>query len=182
MKSTHFPLPTEDAVAILPSDYPDPSIVRVGAEFFLTNSFNDYAPGLLIWRSPDLLHWTPIAHALPDYLLALGLGPDGVVLRYKKQVICCSQDPATSVTLKIVNDHHETDLWFKIGKGNWQKAPHGFDISGWNHNTLGGFLGFRAGLYAAGSGEAAFRDFKYRPLKYQSISVRPAVTSSYATG
>lgn len=49
---------------ILHGDFPDPSIVRDGNDYYLTNSAYDYVPGLLIWHSGDLLHWKPICHAL----------------------------------------------------------------------------------------------------------------------
>src|ERR1035438_6156499 len=49
---------------ILGGDHPDASPIRVGNEFFLTHSSFDYAPGLLIWRSADLVNWRPVAAAL----------------------------------------------------------------------------------------------------------------------
>ncbi len=47
-------------------DYADPSIVRVGRDFYLTHTTYRYSPGLLIWHSRDLVNWTPIANALPQ--------------------------------------------------------------------------------------------------------------------
>ena len=52
---------------ILGGDHPDASPIRVGNEFFLTHSSFDYAPGLLIWRSHDLVNWRPVAAALHRY-------------------------------------------------------------------------------------------------------------------
>jgi len=52
---------------ILGGDHPDASPIRVGNEFFLTHSSFDYAPGLLIWRSADLVNWRPVAAALHRY-------------------------------------------------------------------------------------------------------------------
>ncbi|MGW9112194.1 family 43 glycosylhydrolase [Microbacterium sp. NPDC055683] len=49
---------------VLPGDRPDPSVLRVGDEYFLTFSSFDAAPGLQIWRSPDLVNWTFAANAL----------------------------------------------------------------------------------------------------------------------
>ena len=72
----------ERTVAILNGDYPDPSIVRDGDDFYMTNSAYDYVPGMLIWHSRDLRHWTPIARALrrqvgdiwaPDFVRYQGL-------------------------------------------------------------------------------------------------------------
>jgi len=52
---------------ILGGDHPDASPIRVANEFFLTHSSFDYAPGLLIWRSADLVNWRPVAAALHRY-------------------------------------------------------------------------------------------------------------------
>jgi hypothetical protein len=44
--------------------YPDPSICRVGDTYYLANSSFEYAPGVPIWRSTDLLRWEQIGNAL----------------------------------------------------------------------------------------------------------------------
>jgi xylan 1,4-beta-xylosidase len=49
---------------ILSGDYPDPTIVKVGEDFFMTHTSGRYSPGLLIWKSRDLVHWTPVTRAL----------------------------------------------------------------------------------------------------------------------
>lgn len=49
---------------ILGGDYPDPSILRVGKDYYMTHSSFDYYPGLLVWHSTDMVHWQRIAHAL----------------------------------------------------------------------------------------------------------------------
>ncbi len=52
---------------ILSGDYADPSIVKVGDDFYMTHSSFRYAPGLLIWKSRDLVHWTPVTRALQEF-------------------------------------------------------------------------------------------------------------------
>jgi beta-xylosidase len=52
---------------ILGGDHPDASPIRVGNDFYLTHSSFDYAPGLLIWHSNDLINWRPVAAALRRY-------------------------------------------------------------------------------------------------------------------
>jgi xylan 1,4-beta-xylosidase len=49
---------------ILPGFHPDPSICRVGRDFYLVTSSFEYFPGLPIHHSRDLVHWRPIGHAL----------------------------------------------------------------------------------------------------------------------
>jgi beta-xylosidase len=52
---------------ILAGDYADPSVVKVGDDFYMTHSSFRYAPGLLIWQSRDLVHWIPVTRALQQY-------------------------------------------------------------------------------------------------------------------
>lgn len=49
---------------ILPGCHPDPSICRVGDEYFLVTSTFEYLPGLPIHRSTNLVDWQPIGHAI----------------------------------------------------------------------------------------------------------------------
>lgn len=49
---------------VLGGDYPDPSVVRVGTDYYMTHSSFNYYPGLLIWHSTDLIHWSRVCHAL----------------------------------------------------------------------------------------------------------------------
>jgi alpha-N-arabinofuranosidase len=49
---------------ILQGFYPDPSLIRIGDFYYLANSTFAYFPGLPIFRSRDLVHWTQIANAI----------------------------------------------------------------------------------------------------------------------
>ncbi|KAH6991431.1 glycosyl hydrolase [Ilyonectria sp. MPI-CAGE-AT-0026] len=49
---------------IIPGFNPDPSICRVGDDFFLVTSTFEYFPGIPIYHSKDLLAWTLIGHVL----------------------------------------------------------------------------------------------------------------------
>jgi xylan 1,4-beta-xylosidase len=49
---------------ILPGFHPDPSVCRVGEDYYLATSSFEYFPGVPIFRSRDLVHWTPLGHAL----------------------------------------------------------------------------------------------------------------------
>jgi alpha-N-arabinofuranosidase len=49
---------------ILPGFYPDPSICRVGDDFFLVNSTFAYFPGIPVFTSRDLAHWRQIGNVL----------------------------------------------------------------------------------------------------------------------
>lgn len=53
---------------ILAGDYPDPSVVRDGDDYYMTHSSFDYQPGLIVFHSKDLVNWEPISFALKNYL------------------------------------------------------------------------------------------------------------------
>lgn len=53
---------------VLGGDYPDPSVLRVGKDYYMTHSSFEYNPGLLIWHSTDLIHWERIGFALTQYV------------------------------------------------------------------------------------------------------------------
>lgn len=49
---------------VLPGSHPDPSICRVGDEFFVVTSTFEYFPGLPVHRSRDLVAWELAGHAV----------------------------------------------------------------------------------------------------------------------
>jgi alpha-N-arabinofuranosidase len=66
---------------ILPGFYPDPSICRVGSEYYLITSTFEYYPGIPIFHSKDLVHWEQIGHVLdrPSQLALDSVRPSGGV-------------------------------------------------------------------------------------------------------
>ncbi|NBM15152.1 glycoside hydrolase family 43 protein [Streptomyces sp. GC420] len=63
---------------VVPGFSPDPSVCRVGRDYYLATSSFEYAPGVPLWHSRDLMNWRRIGHALdrpsqlsfPDTLLS----------------------------------------------------------------------------------------------------------------
>ena len=49
---------------ILPGFHPDPSICRVGDDYYLVNSSFEFFPGVPIFHSRDLMHWRQIGYCL----------------------------------------------------------------------------------------------------------------------
>jgi len=56
--------PAEVENPILPGFHPDPSIVRVGDDYYLVNSTFAYFPGLPIFHSRNLVDWRQIGNAI----------------------------------------------------------------------------------------------------------------------
>lgn len=61
---------------VLAGFYPDPSIVQVGADYYLVNSSFCYFPGLPLFHSRDLVNWAQIGNVIdrPSQLDFTGLG------------------------------------------------------------------------------------------------------------
>jgi alpha-N-arabinofuranosidase len=73
---------------IIPGFHPDPSICRVGDDYYLVNSSFEFFPGVPIFQSKDLVHWRQIGYCLTrksqlnlDYARASG-GIYAPTLRY----------------------------------------------------------------------------------------------------
>ncbi|TFK38334.1 glycosyl hydrolase [Crucibulum laeve] len=86
----HFSLTNALINPILPGWNPDPTILRVGSDYFIATSTFEYFPGHPIYHSKDLVNWDLIGHALnrPSQLSLLGTSSDAGVwapgLRYHK--------------------------------------------------------------------------------------------------
>jgi alpha-N-arabinofuranosidase len=64
---------------VLPGFHPDPSICRVGDDFYVVTSTFEYFPGLPIHTSRDLAHWSLVGHVLdrPSQLPLEGVRASG---------------------------------------------------------------------------------------------------------
>lgn len=100
---------------ILSGDYPDPSIMRDGEDYYMTHSPFYYMPGLLIWHSKDLVNWEPICRALPEFK-GSAWAPD--LLKYKDTYYIYYPSAGTNWV-----------IWAKDIKGPWSK-PIDLKISG----------------------------------------------------
>jgi xylan 1,4-beta-xylosidase len=70
------------------------------------------------------------------------------------------------VRLKVTNDKDIVTFRYSPDGGqSWKLVDLRMEVSGYNHNTFGGFLALRLGLYSAGTGRVRFRDFLYRALR-----------------
>jgi len=49
---------------VLPGFYPDPSVCRVGDDYYMVNSTFNYFPGVPVHHSKDLIHWEQIGHCI----------------------------------------------------------------------------------------------------------------------
>ena len=66
---------------VLPGFHPDPSVCRVGSDFYLVTSSFEYFPGIPIFHSRDLVHWRKLGYCLdrPSQLPLTGATASGGV-------------------------------------------------------------------------------------------------------
>lgn len=60
---------------VLKGFHPDPSVIRVGEDYYMVNSTFQYFPAIIISHSRDLVHWETIGHAITknEYLDLSGI-------------------------------------------------------------------------------------------------------------
>lgn len=64
---------------ILSGMYPDPSVCRVGEDYYLVTSSFEYLPGIPVFHSRDLVHWQQIGHVIdrPEQMSFAGADASG---------------------------------------------------------------------------------------------------------
>jgi alpha-N-arabinofuranosidase len=120
---------------ILPGCYPDPSVCRVGNDYYLVSSSFEYFPGIPIFQSRDLVHWNQIGYVLDrtSQLCLDGVHPSGGLyaptIRYwqgKFYVINTLVDGKPRSGNFIVTATDPAGPW---SEPNWLESAPGFDPS-----------------------------------------------------
>ena len=98
----------------------------------------------------------------PQHACGLMLGPEGLGVRVANGYIASRYEKgARRATLRVVNDRQEVDFWYRLPGGEWKRTEESAEFSGMQHNVLGGFLDVRPAVFAAGTGQATLRSFRY---------------------
>ncbi|WP_211226542.1 glycoside hydrolase family 43 protein [Pedobacter glucosidilyticus] len=121
---------------ILKGFYPDPSICRVGDDYYMVTSSFEYFPGIPIFHSKDLVNWQQIGHVLdrPSQLNLDKIHPSGGIfaptIRYHKGTFYV-------ITTLITNKNNTGTNFYVTAKSpagpwsepNWLKDAPGIDPS-----------------------------------------------------
>jgi xylan 1,4-beta-xylosidase len=76
-----------------------------------------------------------------------------------------SDHAARSLRMRVTNDQNVVTWHYSYDDGkSWRRLGLRMEVSGLHHNTFGGFLSLKLGVYAAGRGSVRLRDFRYRAL------------------
>lgn len=114
---------------ILGGDHPDPTILRVGKDYYMTHSSFEYLPGLTVFHSRDLVNWEPIGSALYKNLGSVW-APD--ICKYKDKYyiyFTVSKGNDNFYTYVVTADHPEGP-WSKpvdLKLGSWIDPCHVYD-------------------------------------------------------
>jgi xylan 1,4-beta-xylosidase len=98
---------------IFAGDYPDPSILRDGDTYYIVHSSFEYYPGLLIWKSKDLINWTPDANALYKYVGSVW-APDLIKYKNKYYIYFSANNEIYVVTADSMNGAWSDPIDLKI--------------------------------------------------------------------
>lgn len=131
---------------ILPGFHPDPSIVRVGDDFYIATSTFEWYPGVLIYHSRDLARWTLVAAPLDrPSLLDLRGRPDSCGV----WAPCLSHDGERFFLVYTDVRKFEADF-----KDAHNYVTHAVDIKGpWSERTYLNSSGFDPSLFHDADGK-----------------------------
>jgi beta-xylosidase len=99
---------------IFAGDYPDPSILRDGDDYYIVHSSFEYYPGLLIWHSKDLINWMPVTNALHKYVGSVW-APDLVKYKNKYYIYFPANNTNYVVTADSINGKWSEPIDLKVG-------------------------------------------------------------------
>lgn len=102
---------------IVPGFYPDPTICRVGSDYYLANSSFEYFPGAPVFHSKDLVTWSQLGH----------------ILTRRTQFRLGDPRPSTGIYGSTLR-HHDGRFWFATTNvsdfGSGQVIVHAEDPAG----------------------------------------------------
>jgi xylan 1,4-beta-xylosidase len=99
---------------IFSGDYPDPSILCDGSDYYIVHSSFEYYPGLLIWHSKDLINWTPVTNALHKYVGSVW-APDLVKYKNKYYIYFPANNTNYVVTADSISGPWSDPIDLKVG-------------------------------------------------------------------
>ncbi|GAA2978515.1 xylan 1,4-beta-xylosidase [Microbacterium terrae] len=122
---------------------PDPSIVRVGEDYYLATSTFEYHPAVRLHHSRDLANWTVVGHALDDGFDLQGIPDSGGVWAPSLSHTDGTFWLAYSIVRTMDGDDKDIDNYLVTAdsiEGPWSEPIHlgsrGFDFS-FFHDTDG---------------------------------------------
>lgn len=112
----------------------------------------DATAGLVLWYNNK-------------YMVGAGISPTARYSYRRESTSRRGSHKETSrIWLRLKNDHHIVSGTYSLDGKTWLKDDWGMEISGFNNNTLGGFMSMLPGIFTCGNGKARFSNFKFTPI------------------
>lgn len=99
---------------VFSGDYPDPSILVDGNDFYVVHSSFEYYPGLTIWHSKDLINWIPVTSVLTKYVGSVW-APDLVKYNSKYYIYFPANNTNYVVVADSINGNWSDPVDLKVG-------------------------------------------------------------------
>ena len=100
----------------------------------------------------------------PDAAVFVEFGGGQMRVCNRKDTLVSRDWRAGAAHLRITNRRNRVELAASEDGDRWQSLAADIDVSGFNHNVLGGYQCLRPVLGASGKGSVRFADFRYRKL------------------
>ena len=141
---------------IFTGDYPDPSIMREGDDYYIVFSSFEYYPGLQIWHSRDLINWTPVTHALHKYVGSVW-APDLLKYNNKYYIYFPANNHIYVVTANSIKGPWSDPVDLKVGTGDIDPFHFTYEGKRYLYFSNGGYVPLSAdGLSVTGKMEHTY--------------------------
>lgn len=103
---------------VIPGDYPDPSVIRVGSDYYATATTSEWAPLFPILHSNDLVNWQPIGVVFekrPDWAVGNFWAPEIVEHNGKYFIYYVARKKGGPLSLASASADKPTGPWTDHG-------------------------------------------------------------------
>jgi len=125
---------------LLAGFYPDPSVVKVGPDYYVTNSTFEYLPGIPVFHSTDLVNWTQVGNVVdrPGQLASAEVptlgGAWAPTIRHHDGLFYVAVTDAMGRGMLIFTAEHPEGPW---SDGTVVQGIHGIDSDlAWDENGV----------------------------------------------
>lgn len=98
----------------------------------------------------------------PSEYISVGIGKGDVWFGQQGQMGAAGPFNGNHAVVKIINNDNAVQCFIGKSAGAMHKIGISLYVGGYTHQTFGGYLSLRPGLYSVGKQAAIFRNFKYK--------------------
>jgi beta-xylosidase len=117
-RSELFAAPGQYSNPVLPGDFPDPSVIRVGDEYWATATTSEWGPLFPLLRSRDLVHWERVGNVFarrPDWAVANFWAPEISAYRGRYYIYFVGRKKDGPLSIAVATSEHPRGPWTDHG-------------------------------------------------------------------